>query len=383
MLFACFKPGAFGSCVCAIAIALSSLILWPIAGTPASAQSGPAADEFLSFLEIVKAGNVDGAKRRLYLAPTLVAGRDQQYGATALHWAAAGGDQTMVAILLERGADPCARNAKGMTPAEVAVRNRCTGFAVAVLCPSEPLEPLLFTATQEGDVPTVERLLNMKPTMVNAADSIGATPLHWAAYKGYAGMTLCLIENGANATARNRNGKTPLQVAASQQSVGGIINSTAASTDGMLAISLMSPTIGMVMAHQQLSNQIQSQTLANDVARRYDAVIRILEQPEYQRGPDQAMMKAAREGNMVALRRLLRSNPALVHVTDPVSGETPLHAAAANGCLEAVSLLLRQGADPAKLDSSGRTALQTARLTGGTEIVELLKARTASRDSMR
>ena len=49
---------------------------------------------------------------------------------------------------------------------------------------------------------------------VEARDSFGDTPLHWAAYWGRLEVVKWLVEHGANVNARNDEGNTPLHKAA-------------------------------------------------------------------------------------------------------------------------------------------------------------------------
>ena len=344
-----------------------------VAAPPASAQGGTLQGGFAGFLEIVRSGNVDEVRRQLDQAPGFLTERDGRFGATALHWAAAEGKLAVATFLLERGADPCAKNAEGLRPSEVALHNERMGLAVALRCPTEPLEPLLFAATKAGDLASVVQLLDLKPTAVNSVDDLGATPLHWAAYLGLATLTAFLLDNGADATARNLDGKTPLEVAVARQSdLALLTRSTMSSTDGAL-LSLVSPTLGNVAMNQQLSRQIAQEGLTRDVSGRYDAVISNLQRPEWQRPPASSAIQAARHGDMVSLRRLLRANPALLQVRDPVSGGTLLHAAVEAGSMDAVSFLLLQGVDSAALDKAGKTALQLAQDGGRSTIVDLLK----------
>jgi hypothetical protein len=134
---------------------------------------------------------------------------------------------------------------------------------------------------------------------------------------------------------------------------------------------------GYAIWQESNSNRLEEQAATRDVMSRYDAVIPILQRPEWQRPPGQAAITAARDGDMAMLRRLLRSNPALVRATDPISGGMPLHAAAASGPLDIVSFLLDQGADPGAVDSAGNTPLQIARNAGRREVAELLEAKEA------
>ena len=59
----------------------------------------------------------------------------------------------------------------------------------------------------------IARLLIEKGAKVNAADSLGRTPLHWAASRDHVKFVELLLENGADVQARDHKGKTPLQLA--------------------------------------------------------------------------------------------------------------------------------------------------------------------------
>jgi ankyrin repeat protein len=315
----------------AVAIA-AAILLSPgaVAARPASVRGAFTPDSIAAFFKAVRSGNVVEVGRRLDQTPALLTERDGGFRATALHWAAAAGDLPMATLLLERGADPCAKNGEGLNPSVVALRNNRAGIAFALRCPTEPLELLLFAAAQSGDQSVIVQVLDLKPTAINSVDTLGATPLHWAAFKGHAVITAFLLENGADATVRNRAGKTPLDLALIQQPYW-------------------------------------------FASGRWNAVIANLQRPEWQRPPGSTVVMAARQGDMVVLRRLLRANPALLRVTDPASGGTLLHAAVAAGSMDAVSFLMVQGVDPAALDAGGKTALQAAQDGGRSEIVEMLK----------
>src|SRR5687767_12483113 len=67
----------------------------------------------------------------------------------------------------------------------------------------------LADAAMKRDVQAVRSLLQQK-TDVNAAQADGATALHWAAHWGDFKMAEMLIAGGANVSATNRNGATPM-----------------------------------------------------------------------------------------------------------------------------------------------------------------------------
>jgi ankyrin repeat protein len=123
-----------------------------------------------------------------------------RHGTTPLMDAAAIGSTDTVKLLLDRGADPNAKNAFGATP-------------------------LMWAA---GDIEKV-RLLVGKGANVNARSNIGRTPLFIAVlHDGSFEIAKLLIEKGADATARDKLGFTVLEAAAQG-------NDTA--------------TVGLVLAH--------------------------------------------------------------------------------------------------------------------------------------
>ena len=86
-------------------------------------------------------------------------------------------------MLVQKGADPNARDGKGVTP--------------------------LYAAISAKDMQLVALLLD-KGADVNAKVVLGFTALHLAATKGDKGITALLLERGADVNARDDNGITPL-----------------------------------------------------------------------------------------------------------------------------------------------------------------------------
>lgn len=78
-----------------------------------------------------------------------------------------------------------------------------------------PLADDLFRAIQAGDAPTVERLLDANPALVNTRHAtVDVTPLHIAARALDPAITWILLDRGADVSARGHEGLTPLDVTA-------------------------------------------------------------------------------------------------------------------------------------------------------------------------
>jgi len=112
-------------------------------------------------------------------------------GGTALHWAYFGGARGAVEALLRAGADATVRDDEvGCTP-------RAFGIS---------------WAAHVGWVTKVRQRLADDPTLVDVMDG-GHAPLHLAAKAGQLGVVKALLETGANASLRDSEGKTALDLA--------------------------------------------------------------------------------------------------------------------------------------------------------------------------
>ena len=90
--------------------------------------------------------------------------------------------------------------------------------------------------------------------------------------------------------------------------------------------------------------------------------------------PGKLVIKAAKHGDVAALRQLLRSDPKLIETRDS-DGSTPLHCATWKGHTEAAEFLVKAGADvnaQNENDHWGTTPLHAAAHANQPKIAKLL-----------
>ena len=70
---------------------------------------------------------------------------------------------------------------------------------------------------KDGNMKGVIELVNGDITLLNSADNIGYTPLHWALIRAHWELSECLIDKGADLNAAGNDGGTPLHCAANHE----------------------------------------------------------------------------------------------------------------------------------------------------------------------
>ena len=122
------------------------------------------------------------------------------------------GDEDALREELERRPELAGeRNADGLSPVLHALSSGRPELVDPILGANPPLD--VFDAAAVGRTRGLEELLEAEPTLVHARSGDGSTALHLAARFDQSGAVELLLEHGADASARDGEGRTPAEVA--------------------------------------------------------------------------------------------------------------------------------------------------------------------------
>ncbi|HEY2982087.1 MAG TPA: ankyrin repeat domain-containing protein [Anaerolineales bacterium] len=270
---------------------------------------------------------------RLQPGDSLVSSADPN-GATPLMYAALYGNEAVMRVLLDKGADSKAKSARGasalhwgihdIAKVRLLVSRGCDVNAKTV----EGKSPLYLAASQPGGTETVRLLLD-KGADPNVKDIAGRTPLMAAAVIGNVESIGVLITGGANVAATTQAGLTALMEAARYRNA---------------------PAVKVLI---EKGADVNTRTKRNNTAIGY----------------------AAASGDAGCVKQLL-DHGARVDVLDERNYSPLMYAAYSESMpVEIVRMLLAQGADT-RIEGEGETALSLAKKRGDTEIVRLIAEKT-------
>lgn len=244
---------------------------------------------------------------------------------------------------------------------------------------------------KKGDIPGIKALLQENPGMVNDKDKYGWTPLHFAALNGHHEPAELLFGYGAQVNAKDRYGFTPLDLAGMRnhhQMMDFLIAKGAEINPKEEVIETVPKILSVLGLRKELSEpfiQGEGDTTPTpmDSTQVISTIMKVREKLAKQRyvkgikvyskgrGKNSDFQQAAQNGQFERMKRMLRSDPKLVHTRDEF-GITPLHFASINGYRRIVELLLAYGARINQKTSIGVTPLYGAVSEGQKNIVEFL-----------
>lgn len=342
----------------------------------------------------------------LLLAGGADVNRPEADGTTPLHRAVRADDLPAVRSLLRAGADPKAANRYGVTPLSLAATNGDAVMIETLLKAGADAnaalpggQTVLMTAARTGNAAAVKVLLEHGAKPDARESSYGETALMWAASENHADAARALIAHGADVNARSKELEyskdrfglegvmtilphghwTPLMYAARQGSLGAarvLVEARAdpnlTDPDGTTAL-----VIAIINAHYDTAAMLLDKGADPNIADTagmaalYAAVDMNTLGEVYGRPsrtfndettPLDLMKKLIAHGAKVNAQL---KTPTLYRAHTPGDGNlgegtTPLMRAARNADVEAMRLLLDNGADPSMRQKNGTTALMLA-----------------------
>jgi ankyrin repeat protein/Cdc6-like AAA superfamily ATPase len=327
---------------------------------------------------------------------------------TWLYRAAAEGQEVVVRLLLENGADVESKDGSGRTPLSWAAENGHEAVVKLLLEKGAELEfkdhwygrtPLSWAA--ENGHEAVVKLLLEKGAELESKDRGGRTPLSWAAENGHEAVVKLLLEKGAELESKDDDGRTPLSRAAEngREAVVKLLLEKGAGLESKdhwygrtpLSWAAANGHEAMVKLLLEKGAELESKgrggrtPLSRAAEKGHEAVVKLLLEKgaelestdDYGRTP----LSQAAENGYEAVVKLLLEKGAELESTDDWYGRTPLSWAAANGHEAVVKLLLEKGAELESKGRNGRTPLSRAAANGHEAVVKLLLEKGAELES--
>ncbi len=315
----------------------------------------------------VQAGSADIA-RKLF-AEEVDLELDPGRGLRRLHRAAAGGQEAMIELFLDLGADVNAQNHNQETPLHLAVYQGSTEVVSKLLAAgadpnltdqqgTAPMHvaidrhnlPLFQLLVDHGSDPNLPYRRDL-PALLQVIDSAQAEP------ETALTMASALLEAGADLSVQDRQGRTPVQAAVSY---------------GLNDFVVLLDAHG---ADLSIKDRHDRGLLHTAISRGHPDVVEYLlskgaNAKEADRRGSTLLHLAAKENQVQIAAHLLNHGADLQALDD--RGRSALHEAASSGNVEMIEWLLEQGLDVAARDSDGKTPVELAFERNQSEVVAML-----------
>ncbi|NWR71555.1 ANR42 protein, partial [Centropus unirufus] len=333
---------------------------------------------YTSLHEAVRAGDVE------QLASMIERGAginevDLLHKFTPLHCAAHSGSLECLHWLLWRGADPACITVGGWTAAHLAAIRGQDSCMQALLMNGASAEAQddhgctpAHLAAAHGQSHTLQTLLRSGAN-VDVSDRNDWRPVHYAAFHGRLGCLQLLLRWGAGVDEVDNNGNLPAHLAAME----GHLHCFKFLVRKMASVMR---TLKARNDHGETPRDLAERFYKDNILQYIDSVEREGEHPETEESLAFPAHCAAFKGDLLALRRLVRSGVININERDD-KGSTLMHEAAGQGHIHCLQWLIEMGADGDITNDAGETPKDVAKRFAQQAAVKLLAQSTGDSNS--
>jgi len=299
-------------------------------------------------------------------------------GFTPLLAAAQGGHKDAAAVLLTKGADVNVKDKSGKTALHWARESKNKELVALLL--AHHAADTIEEAVMRGDLAQVKALLKGRPGRVREKDAFGRTALHSAACNNLKDMAAWLLANGAEVNAKDSDGITPLHFAVSRP------NGLEPEESRKDLVALLLANGAEVNAKDKGGRTPLQWTAAGDyfkemptsstevlellLVKGADANARIHQETIFRQHAPSGQDTLGRDP--FAEKSTADAKSEQGTALEDKQSTTLLHIAAATGNTEIVKTLLAHHAEVNAKDAEGSTPLHLAALLGRPQVAELL-----------